>query len=59
MERGIKGDVEQAAEGRWNNRGWRAMGVECSVSREGKEEVGAAEVVVGSGDGLVPRAKRL
>ena len=29
------------------------------MSGEGKEEVGVAEVVVGSGDGLVPRVKRL
>ena len=29
------------------------------MSGEGKEEVGVAEVVVGSGDGLVSRAERL
>ena len=36
MERGIKGDVEQAAEGQWSSRGWRVMGVErwCGVQHE-------------------------
>ena len=29
------------------------------MSGEGKEEVGVEEVVVGSGDGLVPRAERI
>ena len=34
----------------------------CGVQhehREGKEEVGAAEVVAGSGGGLLPRVERL
>ena len=44
--------------GNGERREWKD-GVECSVSVEGKEEVVAVEVVVGSGDGLVPRAERL